>query len=553
MHISGFHIDGFGIYRDQGVQDLPLGLVLFVGDNESGKTTLMEFLRTVLFGFKRRGTRNDYPPLRGGGHGGRLALVMNNGRRLTIERLGRQATIAEDGGAPQRGEPGEHLLGGIDRATFEHIFAIGLEELQGLEVLTQEGVRGRLFSASAGLGGASVPAAVKNINDELGHLWAPRSKKRLSHLTDRLREIAKDIKNLQGQAATYAALQRQKEELEARVHKERAEAEGIRRRLRRLEQLEQGREPWVVLLRAREKLQKLEAVKDFPPHGLEQLEHLKNDLEKIRLSLRDREAEAARLQERLDQTVLDEALLEQREQIEALFGEREKIATLVAGLPALRNSLSQAEEEFERRLKDLGADWDGARLTQVDTSVAVRQQVQDFGYKLDLLERRVEQLKTHERFLEGEAEEARRGLEEVRRRLMERSAPAIRDPEELERKQETLSLLRTLFHQREVLETQLHDRRLRQEDADARLTSLKGHLEITYDPIPWWAGLPVVMTGFVLDVFVSVYASHLACASACSDMRGDGGLSLEKKQNWQKTESRPWPQKSPPWHSRPQP
>jgi uncharacterized protein YhaN len=48
MHISGFHIDGFGIYHDQGVQDLPMGLVLFVGDNESGKTTLMAFLRTVL-------------------------------------------------------------------------------------------------------------------------------------------------------------------------------------------------------------------------------------------------------------------------------------------------------------------------------------------------------------------------------------------------------------------------------------------------------------------------------------------------------------------------
>jgi len=29
MHISGFHLDGFGIYHDQGVQDLPPGLVLF--------------------------------------------------------------------------------------------------------------------------------------------------------------------------------------------------------------------------------------------------------------------------------------------------------------------------------------------------------------------------------------------------------------------------------------------------------------------------------------------------------------------------------------------
>ena len=43
MYLTGFHIDGFGIYHDQGVQDLPPGLVLFVGDNESGKTTLMNF------------------------------------------------------------------------------------------------------------------------------------------------------------------------------------------------------------------------------------------------------------------------------------------------------------------------------------------------------------------------------------------------------------------------------------------------------------------------------------------------------------------------------
>ena len=63
MYLSGFHIDGFGIYHDQGVQDLPPGLVLFVGDNESGKTTLMEFLRTLLFGFPRRAAkRNDYEP-----------------------------------------------------------------------------------------------------------------------------------------------------------------------------------------------------------------------------------------------------------------------------------------------------------------------------------------------------------------------------------------------------------------------------------------------------------------------------------------------------------
>jgi uncharacterized protein YhaN len=508
MHISGFHIDGFGIYRDQGVKDLPPGLVLFVGDNESGKTTLMEFVRTLLFGFKRG--QNDYQPVHGGGHGGRLVLLMQDGHRVTVERRGRQVTIAQDGAAPQRGEPGEQLLGGIDRPTFEHIFAIGLKELQGLGVLSREGVRGRLFAASAGLGAASVPAALKSLDDELGRLYAPRSKKLLAQLLDRLRENAKALKLLQGQAAAYAACRRQKEELEARVHIERAELEELRRRRHRLQQLEQARQPWAVRLAARQRAAELKAVKDFPPFGLEQLEHLQGDVEKIRLSLTERQGEAARLQERLAETSPDEALLAQREDIEALFGEREKIATLLAELPALRHSLNRAEEAFQGRLRDLGPDWDAARLHQVDTSVAVRQQVQDFRRQFDLLERRHEQLKVQAAFLEGEAEEARRRLEEARRNLVHLATPPLSDVGELREKQEALNRLRTLWHRREVWETRLEDRRLRRAEADARLAVLRERLEIAYDPLPWWGVPPVAFTGFIVAVLLSLHVNHLA-------------------------------------------
>lgn len=510
MLISGFHIDGFGIYHDQGVRELPAGLVLFVGDNESGKTTLMAFIRNVLFGFKRKGSGNDYLPWRGGSHGGRLSLCLKDGRRVTVERIGRHATISEGEGAPRREEPAVHLLGGIDRATFEHIFAVGLDDLQGLEVLTQEGVLGRLFSASAGLGAASVPAALKSINDELGTLWAPRAKKRLNQLTERLRDIAKKIQDLQGQAAAYAACQAAKEELEARVLRERREMEDIRHRLRRLEQLEQARGPWAVLLTAQQREDELREAKDFPPYGLEQWEHLKGDVEKIRLNLKDREAEAARLQARLDKTVVDEALLAQREGIERLLGEREKIAAAVAGLPALRHALGRADEEFTARLKDLGPDWDAARLPQVDTSVAVRQQVQAFGHRLDVLERRMEHCQSQERFLEEEMEDSRRRLEEEDRRLAQAPRPPLRDVQELQEKRQTISLLQALCHRREVVDTRLQDRHMRREEVAARLTSLKNQLAAPYGPIPWWTGIFIILVGFLLDVLLSLKVSHLA-------------------------------------------
>ena len=32
MYFSGLHVDGFGLYREQNIQDLPAGLVLWLGD-----------------------------------------------------------------------------------------------------------------------------------------------------------------------------------------------------------------------------------------------------------------------------------------------------------------------------------------------------------------------------------------------------------------------------------------------------------------------------------------------------------------------------------------
>ena len=50
MYIRSFHIDGFGIYANVTVENLVPGLTIFLGENEAGKSTCMEFLRTMLTG-----------------------------------------------------------------------------------------------------------------------------------------------------------------------------------------------------------------------------------------------------------------------------------------------------------------------------------------------------------------------------------------------------------------------------------------------------------------------------------------------------------------------
>ena len=115
MYFRGLHIDGFGIFHDCDVRDLPNGLIVFSGENECGKTTLMQFFRTVLFG-PPRGSKNTYAPLHGGRHGGRLELLMGDGRNIIVERIDKKVTISDDSGTAKR-EPSEYLLNGVDRQT----------------------------------------------------------------------------------------------------------------------------------------------------------------------------------------------------------------------------------------------------------------------------------------------------------------------------------------------------------------------------------------------------------------------------------------------------
>ena len=514
MHIFGFHIEGFGIFKNQSVQDIPNGFVLFLGENESGKTTLMEFIRTILFGFPRRGTRNDYPPLQGGSHGGRLQVVMKDERRFTIERVGRQEAITEGEGVTERVATSERLLGGIDRQTFENVFAIGLKELQGLTVLSQESLRGRLLAAGAGLGLASIPTTLQTIDGELNTLLSQRGRQQLiNKIVNRLREIRIQVGQLRGQAAEYSEYQRKQTQLEEQIKQRKTEAESIHQRLRRVDQLEQTRGLFIRLCTAREKAANLGFAKCFPPNGLERFENLKRHIEEIIEGKKAREDEAVHLEQQLRQIIMDETLLECQESIEALLGEREKLLSALNDQPILKSKMGQSEEEFQRRLRELGADWNPERLGQVDASVQVRQRVQEFGRQLDTLERKYEQAQANLRSIEVTEKEAKRIVDEAARRLDALPTSPIADSEQLLRKQEALQVMRFLFHQRDVATIQINAKRMVQQDLTARLESLKMTKEKQrVEQLPTWMPIVALMSGVGLAIVLAVQKSFVLSA-----------------------------------------
>ena len=166
MRIRSFHIDAFGTLRDVTAEGLPEAGAVFLGHNEAGKSTLLDFFRSTLVGYPRTRDARERGYLAGqsGLLGGSLTLF-SDARGGDI-RLIRRPNVAK--GEPLRtdaqGRPldpalWERLLGGVTREVYASVYGFSLSELQSFASLTSEGVRNALYGASFGMAGLTSPGA----------------------------------------------------------------------------------------------------------------------------------------------------------------------------------------------------------------------------------------------------------------------------------------------------------------------------------------------------------------------------------------------------------
>ncbi len=157
MKLTDVHLDGFGVWSGLTLGDLSPHCTVFYGPNEAGKTTLLQFLRAVLYGFSPERRSQYLPPLRGGAAGGTVSVSVPDEGLLKIHRrdnvqypLGSVSVEAPDGTI--QGEAHlRRLLHDVEEPTYNNVFAVGLRELQELGTLTDIDAARWLYSLTAGL------------------------------------------------------------------------------------------------------------------------------------------------------------------------------------------------------------------------------------------------------------------------------------------------------------------------------------------------------------------------------------------------------------------
>ena len=288
MRLAGLYVDGWGILHDLtwGEKDLGRGLNVVFGPNEAGKSTLLSFIRAILFGFKAGGT--GYEPLQGGRRGGHLLL--EDGRGLyRVERYGRgkgKVTVELPGG-DKAGEEylRTRLLRGIGPVLFNNVFALGMDELRRLDELQRDEISAYIYGAGTGANPRRLAAAVAELEKKADYLFRPRGRTpEVNGLLQELDSLDRKIKGLEQQPKQYFELREKLAALEQQRDTLRQELTVGRRQAQHLGMLNKARALWHELLECRAALRQYDANANAAidlDQRIELLEQTARDLERL--------------------------------------------------------------------------------------------------------------------------------------------------------------------------------------------------------------------------------------------------------------------------------
>lgn len=383
MRIRSFHIDGFGVFSNVAVDALPPGLSIFLGRNEAGKSTCLDFFRAMLTGYpdprSKEARERSFAPLHGGQPGGSLDIET---RRHGLVRLTRRpgngggsVTLLDAEGNPLDLGVLDQLMAGVTREVYRNVFGFGLAELQTFDSLNSEGVRHALYGASFGMGLRGPGQVFRMLDDQMETLFKSGGSK--PPLNAALREwetLRQAVRAAEEECAQFDALSLELRDEEAALAALRADREEMQRRRREVERRLGVWRQWDEWRAAGARLERLEPVADtFPQDGPNRLARARDVREEAARRLTLAQERLKRTQQSLEAIEVRDDLLRALPEIRALSERKSGFRNALTAQPAQTGALQRARADLTRQLTNLGPDWSCERIRNMDRSLFARE------------------------------------------------------------------------------------------------------------------------------------------------------------------------------------
>ena len=173
LFICNINVNSYGVHRQLNIKFEDKQFILVYGANESGKSTLYSYTKTLISGFQsQKSKENHYLPVYGGEHGGQI-IFKYGFDLIEVERLKKNKNIE------YRSNVDDNLINALDSEfieTYRSIYAFDLEDLQSLILLEDQELREKVFTS--GITGADniFSDLLNELEDSSSKVFKPRSK-----------------------------------------------------------------------------------------------------------------------------------------------------------------------------------------------------------------------------------------------------------------------------------------------------------------------------------------------------------------------------------------
>lgn len=366
MRITALEVDGFGVWSDLKLDNLSDGLNVFYGQNEAGKTTLLEFIRSMLYGFSP--TRRRYlPPGTGGRSGGSLYVTTPNGRFQLCRRDNPSTTGNTDAVTiygPDGTRQGEHLLktllANIDETIFNNVFAVGLRDIQELGTLSDTEAAAMLYNLSIGLDRVSLVEVMRELESSRNRLLDQQGGPcQVTQLLAQREKLRAEIEEQDTHTRRYARLAAERDQVNREATRLEEDARQLRQQTRVVEIALAQFDRWHRRTALDEQLAASGPLETVPDGTLDRLGEVGDRLKKHQDSVAELKRQQEELRLEVAELELNEVLWRLAPRIEALHDQEGWIATLEKQVAELETEIGQLEAQMTATQQRFGLDSKG--------------------------------------------------------------------------------------------------------------------------------------------------------------------------------------------------